>query len=249
MSDGGHLDELNLARLLAGDGGWWARRRARHLDRCPSCRARLAEARAARATYEADPARAAETRALIRAASSIRAPKPARWPWLLVPTLAAAGALLALSPIAHPPDAGEAPGGLRAKGADVFAMYLARGDESGPLPDRCAPGDRLRARLEGPGRWVYVIGVDPTGAVTPLLPDDGDDSLALGDDPLWSPGSWILDAAPGTERFIAAFSDGPLSLADVVDAVEAQAADPLTPVPGLSLVEHRCTKPARWGDR
>lgn len=237
-----HLDELAIARHLAGDAGPLARRRlARHLADCAACRVRLAEIEAERRAWDAEPGREAEIRRLVAHAPQPR-PQGSRAPrWL--PAVALAGGLaLGIGWLAtRPPDV-EPQHVLRAKGGEVFVMYLDREGAVGPLPAACAPGDRLRARLEGPGRHVFVIGIDGAGTVAPLLPGDERDGPRLGADPLWSPGSWVLDATPGTERFVAAFAERPLALDDVTDALAAQAADPLTPVPGIVLIEHRCTK-------
>lgn len=240
-----HLDPLALARHLGGDAGWWARRRqARHLARCPACRARLQQIEAERAAYDAHPQRQDEIAALVRAVGApTPAPRRAWGPWAAALAMTAAAVALILIP------PGEAPngtvegvdGGLRAKGGVVFALYLDGADTSGALPATCRPGDRVRARIEGVGRWVMVIAIDPAGQASALVSDAGA-SMRLGHAPWLSPGSWALDAAPGVERFVAVFSDAPLDLPMALRAMRAQAADPLAPVPGVTVIEHRCTK-------
>ncbi len=261
----GHPNDFLLSRWLSKETTWWEGwRLKRHLDRCPMCRERLATMEAERAQYDSDPERRVEIMALAArvprtpaaARAALEQAPPRRGPevaggWIVAAmTLLIVGGSLALafSPTGRalwetPPGSDGAQTDFRPKGSDVFVMYLERGQGAQPIPDQCRAGDRLRARLSSRHRFVFVIGQDGTGAYSPLHPMGGDTSAPLPPEGMVTPGSWVLDQTPGTERFSAIFSDAPLSF-DAAKAMlqhESTTGTPATDQRAV-VIHQSCTK-------
>jgi hypothetical protein len=146
---------------------------------------------------------------------------------------AAAGVLLMLRPV---PPLAEA---LRVKGADTFALFVREGADAAPLGAICSPGDMLRARYGSDLPYLLVVGVDGAGAAQVLFPQGGQRSAPIDATPRFTPGSWVLDAPPGVERFVALFSPTPLAAADVLAALRAGRSPPGD---GVRMQEARCHK-------
>jgi hypothetical protein len=185
-----HASALELDEAAAGLGS--AEVRA-HVEGCPDCKSRLAQAAASREEVMRDP-RFRQTFAKLPAA---RAPR--RWIWLLAPA-AAAVLLIVLRPSPA----------LRAKGSASIELRSASGHD----PSAPHVGDSLELRLASGGhRYAVALAIDQAGKATVLWPSGGERSGAL------SPGehaSVLLRVTPGAVRIIAAFSDQPLTLDDVI---------------------------------
>ena len=79
--------------------------------------------------------------------------------------------------------------------------------------------------------------------VTLLYPVGGESSAEVFAGEVLTPGSWVLDATPGKERFVALFSDRNIPLEEVRRTIEA-AANSAVVVPGAHSVERSCLKEA-----
>jgi hypothetical protein len=161
--------------------------------------------------------------ALIRSAPPVPAwvrelPKrePAWRRWFRLPTLVGTGVLAAacaLLLMMRPDYVGE-------KGTEAtFAVHVLRGGQrfiySGA--EKLRAGDRVQLEASARGyRQVAVGAIDAGGAVQPLYVG----ALVAG--ARFLPASWTLDAAPGPERLVIAFSDQPLSAAQLADAARRQ---------------------------
>ncbi|MBX7113178.1 MAG: DUF4384 domain-containing protein [Myxococcaceae bacterium] len=158
-----------------------------------------------------------------------------KWAWAFaVPSFAAAMVLWVMAP---------RPDTQTAKGADFFTVVTKRGDDVKSLGATCAPKDQVRARFRSSQRYLLIVGVDATGDVQVLYPMGGISSQTLSDTEGLSPGSWELDEKPGTQRFIAFFSEKPLAVSDVTRVIRAKGAS--TPLlPKVNVVEQRCEKSA-----
>lgn len=237
-----HLTELDWARLLGGELGWWAgRHQRRHLRGCATCRQQEEALLAERRAFQAAPARAAE---LGRLGASLPPPasrptqRPAsRLAWGGAAALALGLAVLAVLPGAPPGDA------LAAKGGATFTVLVERPGGSDPLGARCAPGDRLMATWRTPLPHLLVLERDGQGRVQALFPREGAASARLSAPEGATPGSWILDDAPGRECFIAFFSEAPIATAAAAGALAAAPERPA--LAGVTAVARCCDKAAR----
>ncbi len=140
--------------------------------------------------------------------------------WLWGVPLAASAVLLAIvaSQVKPPPELA-----MRG-GARVEVMALRGAEQFRPGPEApLLPGDQLRFSLDGAGaRHVAILARDGNGEVSVYHPYRGTRSapLAPGYQPL--PTSLALDASPGPETWVVVFSDRPLDLAPLVDAVQSR---------------------------
>jgi hypothetical protein len=152
---------------------------------------------------------------------------PRRWWLALIPLVVAASLLVVLN--APPVE------DLTAKGGSRFELWVG-GMKA--LGTHCAAGDALQARAESKRKYLLVLEVDPSGNARVLYPLDGTQSAALAGGPLTLPQSWTLDAAPGRERFVAFFSDAPVSAVDA-----SRAARDVRPVlDGADAIVRECVK-------
>lgn len=237
-----HLTELDWARLLGGELGWWSgRHQRRHLRGCTACRRQEEALLAERRAFQAAPARAAE-RARLAAALPPPAGRPALRPvprlaWGGAAALALGLAVLAALPGAPPGDA------LAAKGGATFTVLVERPGGSDPLGARCAPGDRLMATWRTALPHLLVLERDGQGRVQALFPREGAASARLPAPEGATPGSWILDAAPGRECFAAFFSEAPIATAEAARALAAAPEGPT--LAGAAVVTRCCDKQVR----
>lgn len=186
-----------------------------HIETCARCRADLAVAEAACATFKRD--------VLPRTIGRLR-PRP--W-WrslapLMVPVLAAAAVLILIA--RKPETTTGTDDDIRAKGPATFQVYAKRGDRVLALRDgsRLAPGDAIRfvagSRVAG---YLLVGSVDGAGTASIYFPYRGTRSGAIGGAPAELPGSIVLDDAPGPERLFAVFTTEPIEAAAMTSALEA----------------------------
>ncbi|MBK8011134.1 MAG: DUF4384 domain-containing protein [Deltaproteobacteria bacterium] len=105
----------------------------------------------------------------------------------------------------------------RMKGGPSLEMYVDRpqGPEAAPDGVRLREGDRVQFRYKAAGHgYLFVVSIDARGVISPLYPDHPGTSLAIdATRRKILEGSVILDGAIGPERFLAFFSDQPLSFA------------------------------------
>jgi len=184
---GAHPSFRELDRIALGDDLPLAHR---HASACDACAAYLGSHPAPHMT------------------APLAAPRRRRLPRLALigaPALAAAAVAVALllpSPPKEP--------WVATKGAPSVSLFVMRGatlsrwDGSAPFQ----PGDRIRLRVAPQGfTHVAVAAFDPlTKTWVPLFEGEvaGDEKLL--------PGSWELDAAPGSERILVALDTGPVRL-------------------------------------
>ncbi len=102
---------------------------------------------------------------------------------------------------------------LRAKGSSAFEIYSTSPEGPVLLGQRCRPGDSLQAEYRSDRPYLLVVGVDPDDRARTLLPLDGATSMRITAGNQLAPSSWVLDEQPGRERFVAFFSDAPISAA------------------------------------
>jgi hypothetical protein len=110
-----------------------------------------------------------------------------------------------------------------AKGGPQLTMFVRRGDAVRPVRDgdRLRAGDALRFRINpGAASYVVIASLDGSGRSTSYVPVGGALSVAVKSGAWWeAPGSIILDDTPGPERIFAIFSERPLPVAQVDQAL------------------------------
>ncbi|MHB8418538.1 MAG: hypothetical protein ACYDCL_10710 [Myxococcales bacterium] len=206
----GCLSDLTLDRFRGGElaGSGHAARARAHLASCALCATRLDEIERQAAAFD--------WQGGLAALPQPAAPR-ARW-------AAAAGAALALLAAAAAflvvPNLREA--ATRAKGGDALELIArhADGRVEEPLPEQAlAAGDALRFRIEAARpAFLVLLDLDSRGGVTAVAPASGAArSIPAGRALL--EGSYVLDDAPGPERFVALLCDAPVA----VDAAIAAA--------------------------
>ena len=229
-----HPSDLTWSRHLGGSLGvlerWHLRR---HLRGCESCRKQQQELLAERAAFDAAPERAADLAWLTSGLPRVAAARPARRPldWavgLATATAAATVVFMVARPVATDD--------LTPKGPSSFALYLKRGDSVVPFQKHCQPGDRVRGKIQSEKPFVLIVEVDASRKPHVLHPFNGKISAANQRGPWETPGSWIIDATPGEERFIAVFSDQPQDIAAIGPSL-ASGSD----VPGAEVIAHHCS--------
>lgn len=242
----GHLHELGVHRLLAGELGGAALEVGRHLEGCAVCQARRDAVQAiaaeplpelkfpARSGLAQAPRRAgaegvaAQASAPVAAplAAPVAAPLAARRPirrWGAVGGVAALllGGLL-WSQVPEPGEFTARGGGLR---LEVWReeQGKARRLQDG---DGVQAGDRLGFRVasEAPGELI-VAGVDGTGAVYPVWPPGGSGSapVTASKEAQQLDAAIQLDSTPGAERIVALRCGEPVGWGWLSGALKAEA--------------------------
>jgi hypothetical protein len=210
-----HISAMTWFRLESealGPGDWLGLRL--HLLRCPACR----QVRAQR----------------------LRLAGPAERGWSKVAWLSLTGAAAATIALLvgvtwqrQPVDE------LSPKGGSAFTLLEA--DAGGaPLGETCRPGEVLQGEVRSTRRYVLVLSLSGDGASQVLYPAGGARSVELPKGRAAMPNSWVLDAAPGLERFVAVFSDEPLDLPTARAALDAG-----RPGAGVEVLERHCLKAPR----
>lgn len=206
----GELAEGRRAEVLA------------HVDGCADCQGRLGELEqeARRFASEVNVA-AASVQILARLEAEVTRPRRAwlRWVGLALPV----AAVLAFVTLSAP---GPDPRGPLLKGGGPSLQMMLKGP-AGVVP--VAPeqalhaGDQIQFLYHAAGHpFVIVVEVDGAGVVTALQPGERPESWPVqssGTHVL--PGSIILDEAVGPERVFAVFSNAPLPVETVLEAVKA----------------------------
>lgn len=229
-----HPSSLTWFKLHANDlgfGGWLSFRA--HLVMCAECRLRYRRELSERAAFEG-------VEATPRWGFALRIAMP-------LATVAAAVLVWQLSAGRGAAPGGELamntePDGFRPKGSSVFDIFVVRAEEEALLGPKCREGDALQARYtNSASKQILVVGVDPLGTARVLYPLDGETSQPITPGPNLVGNSWVLDAEPGRERFVAFFSEAPLRADDARRAA-------LTDRPqltGATVVVRDCVKGAR----
>jgi hypothetical protein len=194
-----HLSPMTLDALDLGCLDALSAEAARqHLGGCERCAAEAADLRASRRQFEAS-IFARTLPALERRRTARR-----RWPWLLVPALAAVP-LLAVFALPRPEPE------VIAKGGPFCEVFARRGTRVFAVTDgsALAPGDEIRFVVHPAGRrHVLVASLDAASAATIYAPFGASQSLELDPraDRAELPGSVRLDGTPGPERIYCLFS-------------------------------------------
>ncbi|MBZ4423018.1 hypothetical protein [Myxococcus sp. RHSTA-1-4] len=197
-----HLSNLVLDELTVG-----SRPPPSHLDACEECRARLARRRERGVALRATPE---FSRGKARILAHAEAAAPAR-PWFswvrLAAPLAMAMSLAVLVWVGSPSE------GTRIKGGPFVSLVRLR---DGAVDAPLSPGDVVTLSVHAaPHRYAFVLVTDAGGATAPLWPSRGDRS----GDPVEVPASPTFVITPGDFMLDAFFSDEPLPLARVREAV------------------------------
>jgi hypothetical protein len=217
MSRERHPSELTWARALAAELGWLARARLRrHLAACEACRCVEANMAEDRGAFESDPRYSDDLRLLL--AGTVTAPPPGAPRRASRLAVAAAGAalvaVLAVVATLRPTSLDLAP-----KGRDAFQLFVDGSGGARPLGGRCAQGDRIIVLYRTDRPYLLLLERDGRGRVQTLVPRDGVESARLPKAAGTTPDSWILDAEPGPECFVAVFSDKPVGVAAATRAL------------------------------
>jgi hypothetical protein len=201
-----HLSNLDLDELGAGYTG--SRHAQDHLAGCPGCQVKLSERKRAADAVRLHPSfrmtRVALTDESRRARPRLKAPR-----WLLVPAVALFLLVLLPRVRSSPPES-------RIKGGASLSILRERGMPSGGA---LTTGERVVLSVEpGDHPYALVAALDGTGAVVQLWPPDARESGRVG------PGATRLSPAfevtEGNLRVYAFFSDAPLSVGAVRDALQ-----------------------------
>jgi len=212
-----HISALTWFRFESNDLnlGEWAGFRW-HLLRCETCRAQLTQ-RAVLGGDESAPSRVPISRLGIA--------------FTAVLCLVGTAFFFARARLEPDPD-------LTMKGESAFSLVVITPQATG-FGSRCAPGDVVQAEVRTSKEFIVVVGVSATGAQV-LYPVTGSRSAEVKDGRARMPNSWVLDDAPGVERFVAVLSDEPLEVAHVVQSVLRG-----QPIAGTELLIRSCEKDAR----
>ena len=217
------FSDLALERFVLGVmPGEERERLARHLEGCPHCRLQIESKQGSEEQF-AGTVLPGTLPAVLRESEP---PVPWWSAWRswglgggLVAAAAAAVLLLVLMPPALDGDASKAPAAVesarnRAKGGAAMRIYALRGSEQFRVTRDMVlrPGDALKFVPDlGGYDYVWILSVEESGKVSPLVPYDGYMSARLPGPPGEAlPGSIILDDAVGPEEIWAVFSRRPL---------------------------------------
>jgi hypothetical protein len=260
----GHLGELRLRRLFAGELGDAERVDAEaHVAACFECGRRLEGVGAEQRSFEEQISFDRFAAGVERAARVAAPPARARWwtrptsTWSFVSvfSLGAVASAAALIVTARPlfqearvrTAANLARGTNHLKGGEAAGMTVrVAPPDDGPqrtaavdTPEPLGTGERLRIGVRAGGRrYLFAITVDDAGAVTPLYPETGT-SVALppGEDLQYLPESVELTGR-GLERLVVVLTDEPTEL-DIMRraavAAFAKAKGDLTRLPELAI--------------
>lgn len=188
-----------------------------HTLRCPTCRARLAQVKRDLASAPEPPP--------LPGRSESRPPR--RWFAPVVGlAVAAASALL----VVQLPEEE-----LRAKGGSRFDLYSQ--EPFALLGRECRPGQTVQGVIETERAYALILNIDPAGHAAVVFPGGAERSGPSPEGSLRLPESWTFDAVEGRERFIALFSDQPLSAAAAFDLALAP-----SPPEGVERIERACEK-------
>lgn len=216
MSERAHLsnfvlDELALEALSREE----TERARHHLETCAQCQARAEEGAQLRANF---------AKLVERTLAAVQQRNRSWRRWFAVrfavPVVAiAACVLVLLRPRAEPTAIPTEPE-FGIKGSlPVFEVFARRDQQVFAVKDGSilVPGDELRFAVVPQGAtYVLVASIDGSGAVTMYYPYNAERSAEV--DPgrrTELPGSIVLDAAPGPERLVAAFSRTPIRAVDL----------------------------------
>lgn len=233
-----HYSELFWSRWLGDELSLVERwRLRRHLAQCQNCLQVTQDLRSERHQFENDDNWSAQV-AKLKSGFAQEHKQPALGRWAFVAAVALATVIASTVGLRMPR------ADLSVKGADLFTIFVKSGDTVRPLGSDCAPGDMLRARYKSSKAYLLVVGVDGSGASQALLPFGGVASHKLEDTEAELPGSWALDERPGTERFVAFFSEKPISIAEAVKGIET-ATDGQPKVVGANVIQLKCEKSSK----
>ena len=189
------LSDLSLDRWLAGELA--ARPEGEpvrsHLRQCPACSDRL---RALEQEPELLPPPA--TNLAVAAPTPLRKARASSIAAVTGLAALAAGVVVFLQ--ARSPETG-----LRTKGDVQLEVVVRRpdGHSEAVMPgDAVAAGDVVRFVVSADGGFAFVIGLDAAGAVTPYFPTAGVPAPLPPGRSQALPGSVVLDATLGAERFL-----------------------------------------------
>jgi len=187
-----------------------------HLEACERCRARVAWAREAEATFRRE-----VFPATVDAVVEGSRPRRLRWLVVLAPALAAAAAVVLLLP---PRPSGPPADYVGLKGGLALAIYADQPGGARAVTDAAAvsasAGLRFEVRPSQPCH-LWLASLDAAGQVSRLHPAAGGPVRVEGDVVL--PGGAVLDGRPGPERIYAVCTPEPVPFEVLERAVRAAA--------------------------
>ena len=232
--DEGCLSDLVLDRLLAGelDGKDASVTAEKHLADCPRCSERLASLRAESRKFPEEVWIAGAALKAKKAAAASRA----RWiaPVGAIAVAMAAGlAAVTLKPTTQLASATASPG-IQIKGDDIVELAVLHPDGKQELfaapPARLSADDKVEFLVTANrSSWTIVLDVD-SQTVTPF-PESGPVQVPQLRKTQLGTQSFVLDANPGPERFIALFCDDPTAVAAAPEAIRRSLSASQNPAP------------------
>lgn len=220
-----------------------------HLEACESCRLRWQELNDDKRRFEQfvfpRTLPKVEARAHLQRAGFLGRLRPQ----FLVPGLAFAAVVVAVvvgGRLASQIDTQEPYVGTKGRGQPTLEVFAVRGvgaPFSVPPGAALQPRDRIRFAVNGAGAKYLIIGsLDSSGLFSVYFPFGGQQSKAL-EDQRELPGAVELDATLGAERIGAAFSDEPISAAQLEAVLKGDISNPL--LPGARVVTMEFVKVAQ----
>jgi hypothetical protein len=209
--------DLSLERhLLARDAAL-----GEHVEKCPSCAARLARMR-----EEGDDFRRFVFPATVDAIEDA-AERRRKLPLFLAPAAAFAAIATAVVLVWNAPQHGPPEGYVGTMGGPLtLAVFVDTKSGVRAVEDhaKVPPDAAIRFKVGAKGCRLWVVSVDAAGEVSKLFPSAGrfPAEIPTGGDPLVElPGGAVLDGTPGPERLYAVCAESsPLPWPDLVRAVK-----------------------------
>jgi hypothetical protein len=212
-----HLELLRLGEASGDERAWIDR----HLRECPRCgemasafESHRREFGARESAAKAPPPGALETRRGGRATARIGF-------GILLPVAAAVALFLSVKRPSTPVTEPE----ILAKGEAGLMLVARRGARVFPVEpnEKLRAGDQIRFVVSHPRHRYLLIGsIDGSGHASIYFPYEGAESAEIGRrDRFEVPGSIVIDATPGPERFFALFSGRPLQTTSIRRALDA----------------------------
>lgn len=226
MTQTGHLSELHLRRLFAGEPLDPAR--LQHSHSCDECKSRLKGLGEEHRRFEQAIPFERFAAGVERASRTPRPLPPVhRWPKVV---LAVAASLVAIATVPVLLNRGHDERGNRIKGGSAIDVVIAGagGQRLAPSDPQVAeplsPAERVRIGYRpGSHRYLIAVSIDEAGAVSPLY-GQAERSLAVDTSAAstaYLPDSFELTGS-GLERLVVVLSDEPLSFEEVRKAAQAR---------------------------
>jgi hypothetical protein len=214
-----HLELRRLGQASVDEQAWIDH----HLQACHRCAEMAAAFESDRREFAAPPRGAAAPRPAVASAPH----RPVRrrlWTFGLGLALPAAAAIALFVGVRRAPGPAAEPE-IAAKGGAGLMLFARRGTRVFPVDaaTRLRAGDQVRFVVTDVRQpYLLIAAIDGSGRSSVYFPYEGAQSAAVGARPRFEvPGSIVVDASAGPERFFALFSSHPLQTSSVRDALGA----------------------------